>query len=351
MEGEEVWKNVIIARYGHHVLGNVNLGATLGASLCSSWWKDLCHIDNGVGWVNQVIAKKLGCGNSTHFWRDVWVGGQSLEHRFPRLFRISTQQDETIRNMGSWVNGEWRWELLWRRNFFVWEEALFLELELIITNVELTEVEDSWVWKPNVEEGFTVKSLYLYLHQMMLSNNTLPSFTQFAFRNIWRSAVPSKVSALAWQVFLDRIPTRENLCKRGIINVNETLCPLCCRELETTQHLFLHCPFAAAVWYALNRWLGVVVVPPGEVIMSYGQLVGSGRNKRIRKGFSSVWLAFVWTIWKTRNDKIFNNVNGDVEVAVDYIQRISWYWFLNKVAANSCLLYEWIWDPGECMLR
>jgi hypothetical protein len=132
--------------------------------------------------------------------------------------------------------------------------------------------------------------------------------------------------------------------------MGENLCPLCGTVGETSNHLFLHCSFAAAVWYALNRWLGVVVVLPGEVILSYGHLVGSGRNKRIRKGFSSVWLAFVWTIWKTRNDKIFNNVNGDVEVAVEYIQRISWQWFLNKVAANSCLLYEWIWDPGECML-
>jgi hypothetical protein len=355
MEGEEVWKNVIVARYGHHAIGNMNLEDTLGASRCSSWWKDLCRVDRGVGWFNQVVAKKLGSGNTTRFWEDVWVGDQSLEHRFPRLFSISTQHDVLIRNLGSWVNGVWRWELLWRRNFFVWEEALFLELEHVINSVGIEEVDDSWIWKPNVEVGFTVKSLYdhthEYLHQVLLPQHNFSQFAQFAFKNIWRTVVPSKVSALAWQVFLDRVPTRENLCKRGIIHSGETLCPLCGRELETTNHLFLHCSFAGAVWYALNRWLGVVVVLPGEVIMSYGQLVGSGRNKKIRKGFSSVWLAFVWTIWKTRNDKIFNNVDGDVEVALECIQRISWQWFLNKVALNSCLLYEWIWDPGDCMLR
>jgi uncharacterized membrane protein SpoIIM required for sporulation len=82
-------------------------------------------------------------------------------------------------------------------------------------------------------------------------------------------------------------------------------------EEETARHLFLHCRFAAAVWYALNRWLGgVVVVLPGEVLMSYGMLVGSGRNKKVRKGFSGVWLAFVWVIWKTRNDRIFKNLVG-----------------------------------------
>jgi hypothetical protein len=24
---------------------------------------------------------------------------------------------------------------------------------------------------------------------------------------------------------------------------------------------------------------------------------------------------------------------------------------LNKVAKNSCLLYEWIWNPTDCMMR
>ncbi|WJX73477.1 hypothetical protein P8452_57252 [Trifolium repens] len=95
------------------------------------------------------------------------------------------------------------------------------------------------------------------------------------------------------------------------------------------------------------RWLGVVVALPADVMMSYGLMVGSGRNKRIREGFSVVWLTLVWVIWRSRNDWIFNNVPGSVEDAVDQIQRTSWHWYLSKTARDSCLLYEWIWDPGE----
>jgi hypothetical protein len=349
--GDEVWKNLVIAKYGNHILGNVRLEVLSGGHLCSSWWKDLCRLDSGGGWFNHVVMKKLGCGNATSFWKDIWVGEQSLEDRFPRLFSISVQKDDVIRHMGSWVNGGWRWELRWRRNFFAWEETLLLELGHVINNTVLSEVDDSWGWRLSVEEGFTVKSLFLHLQSTMLPQTVLSQSAQLAFKNIWKSAVPSKVSGLAWQLLLDRVPTRENLGKRRVLHNNETSCPFCERELETARHLFLHCPFASAVWYALNRWLGVVVVLPGDVMMSYVQLVGSGRNRRIRKGFSSVWLAFVWVIWKARNDRVFNNVNGDVDVAVECIQRISWQWFLNKVAVNSCLLYEWIWEPGECMLR
>ncbi|GAU14204.1 hypothetical protein TSUD_307640 [Trifolium subterraneum] len=64
-----------------------------------------------------------------------------------------------------------------------------------------------------------------------------------------------------------------------------------------------------------------------------------------------LWLAFIWVIWRIRNDKIFNNVAGVVEDAVENIQRLSWHWFLSNTAKGSCLLYEWIWNPGDCMLR
>jgi hypothetical protein len=351
MEGDEVWKNVVVAKYGDEVLGNVALEVRPGATLYSTWWKDLCRLDSGVGWLNQVAKKKLGCGNSTKFWEDVWVGGQALNQRFPRLCSVSIQQDNLIQDMGSWVNGVWRWDLRWRRRFFVWEESLVQELEHSINQVVLTESVDKWVWAPNVEEGFSVKSLYVTLERILLPQNNLTHFECFAFNSIWKSAVPSKVSALAWQLFLDRIPTKSNLCRRGIIRVGEDKCSVCGVGTETARHLFLHCPFTANVWYGVNRWLGVMVVLPQEVLPSYGQLVGCGRNKRIRKGFSIVWVAFVWVIWKIRNDWIFSNSNETVEGALDLIQRLSWQWFLNKLAKSSCLFYEWIWNPGECMLR
>jgi hypothetical protein len=125
----------------------------------------------------------------------------------------------------------------------------------------------------------------------------------------------------------------------------------CGSRPESACHLILHCNFSAKIWYAVCKWLGVVIVLPPEVTMSYRLLVGSGKNKRVRKGFAIVWLTFVWVLWRNRNDQIFNNGNSSVDDVVDQIQRLSWRWFLDKTAKDSCLLYEWVWDPGECMIR
>jgi hypothetical protein len=90
-----------------------------------------------------VAIKKLGNGNSVKFWKDVWVGDQTLQNRFPRLFGISVQQEYMVRDMGSWVNGVWRWGMGWRREFFVWEEDLHRDLAVAIRNIVITNEEDS----------------------------------------------------------------------------------------------------------------------------------------------------------------------------------------------------------------
>ncbi|MCH96537.1 LINE-1 reverse transcriptase like, partial [Trifolium medium] len=248
MDEDEVWKDVIIAKYGHQAVGSVSFENVAFGSLGSPWWGDLCKLDSGVGWFRQVVSKKVGRGNSTLFWKEVWVGDQPLEQRFKRLFDISLQQLDNIKDVGGRMNGEWRWNFRWRRHFFVWEDDLFREFEDVLRNVVITEDDDTWIWRPNVDEGFSVKSLYVFLDQLLKPRNMVTQSEVFAFRSIWKSAVPSKVSALAWQVFLNRLPTKDNLYRRGIIRLTEGGCPLCGGVVETTNHLFLHCEFAAAVW-------------------------------------------------------------------------------------------------------
>jgi hypothetical protein len=120
--GDEVWKRVVVAKYGVGVVGNINLDVEPLRHDTSTWWQNICRLEVGTRWFNQAVGKIVGNGRTIRFWKDVWVVGQSLEERFPHLFGISTQQEAMLSEVGWWENGVWSWGLLWRRNFFVWEE-------------------------------------------------------------------------------------------------------------------------------------------------------------------------------------------------------------------------------------
>ncbi|GAU50808.1 hypothetical protein TSUD_288340 [Trifolium subterraneum] len=118
----DVWKEVVIARYGNDVIGKRTFGVVDVPRNVSNRWRDLCHLDGDSNWFSLAVGKRVGRGDSTFFWNEVWVGGQSLRQGFPRLFGISLQQDVLIQDAGSLVEGRWQWNLLWRRERFQWEE-------------------------------------------------------------------------------------------------------------------------------------------------------------------------------------------------------------------------------------
>lgn len=46
-------------------------------------------------------------------------------------------------------------------------------------------------------------------------------------------------------------------------------------------------------------------------------------SKRLKKGFWLIWHATIWSIWKERNARIFNNQMKEVEELVDEIKAVS----------------------------
>ncbi|WJX80724.1 tropinone reductase I [Trifolium repens] len=102
----------------------------------SLWWKDVASLGVITGvegdWTQNAFIKKLGCGGSTRFWLDRWVGVAPLCVTFPCLFRISLQPELLIKDMGGWDSEHCHRKLEWRQNFFSRElEPFRLLMELI----------------------------------------------------------------------------------------------------------------------------------------------------------------------------------------------------------------------------
>jgi hypothetical protein len=137
------------------VVGKPNIGDESKPWFSSLWWKDICSIGTNLdtNWLLRGVTKKLDNGLHTNFWSDIWVGDIPLMDRFPRLFSISNQQEESVAGVRKYLNGSSSWDLSWRRRFFVWEHDLYKELLDLINPVTLVDDMDSWGWMPEGGAG------------------------------------------------------------------------------------------------------------------------------------------------------------------------------------------------------
>jgi hypothetical protein len=94
----------------------------------------------------------------------------------------------------------------------------------------------------------------------------------------------------------------------------------------------------------------LIVIPP--LIASLFEIVKEAtRNAKIHWGFLLIWHTTLWSIWKARNRTILATGSFSQLVIVEDIKVLSWKWSLVRLKLTPCMYYEWIWDPGDCLLR
>jgi hypothetical protein len=354
---EEValWKEVLVAKYGSHIVNNVNLSLEGIPYYASLWWKDLRNLDDGVNssnWLEGAFVRKLGNGMLTRFWSDVWLGAEPLSLRFPGLFSLSLEKDVCVGELLNIEGSRRWWSFSWRRNLFQWEVERVALLEGMLGNVRLSLEIDSWRWNYNVEEEFSVNSAYEAIMVLRVDSLNLSPYDLKIFSSIWESPAPSKVVVFSWQLLHDRLPTKVNLARRGVLGREvEVKCVWCNHDPEATNHLFLHCKVAHRVWIEIFKWLGVMIVMPPNMMILFDILSNSVNSKNLRRGVRLVWHTTVWALWLARNDVIFNGKVKEPLEIVEEIKVTSWRWSSDCLNIVPCLFYEWVWDPGACFGR
>ncbi|XP_039689993.1 uncharacterized protein [Medicago truncatula] len=189
------------------------------------------------------------------------------------------------------------WNLLSRRNLFVWEEGLFQSLLGEVEGWVKTVSVDSWWWKLEDEGKFTVSSSYEFLVGLVSPHEFLLETKEMVFGSVWKSLVPSKVVAFYWQLLLDRIPTKDNLLRRRILPPEASVrCVFCDQVGETAGHLFLHCNMIFKVWAMVCGWLEINFITPQSLFQHFECWSGEIGKKRLCKGYWMVWHAVLWTI-------------------------------------------------------
>ncbi|MCI32656.1 hypothetical protein A2U01_0053870, partial [Trifolium medium] len=119
---------------------------------------------------------------------------------------------------------------------------------------------------------------------------------------------------------------------------------------ETEDHVLFNCPIQSSVWTDIVRWLGIPIAFAEEGYEHFQMFKGliSSRAK-VKDILIITWLSTVHSIWKARNDMIFNHVGFNWEKVVDEIKISAWKILKASAKDFSCSLYDWNSNPLECM--
>ncbi|XP_057791348.1 uncharacterized protein LOC131008491 [Salvia miltiorrhiza] len=292
---------------------------------------------------------QVGDGAGFIFWNHLWIGESRLSDQFPRLYRLSSNQNGSISSMGEWKEGEWVWSFSWNRELLEREKEQVQRLVNIIKHVRICEGKaDKWRWKASKDDSFTVKSAYKTISAADGRNSIRGSDLELAI--IWKAPAPPKVITTAWKALRGRMATCENLLKRKVnIQHQEALCVFCKATIETADHLFLSCDKVYQLWSEVVAWLGKQTVLPCKVKNHFNAFINLGCKKE-KRFLLSVWSGVIWSIWKVRNECKFQLGEWNSYKMIVELKSRLWSWMtIHNVQKSTEEFRSWYTAalPGE----
>lgn len=329
-EKEALWVKVISRKYN---LGDeVWLPTVPNRGKASVVWQDLCSVGDIGADMGECIIQgfrfKVNSGSSIKFWHHKWLGEEPLLAVFPILYRISIQKEAMISEV--WGNySQETWNLQFRRPLRIWEVEQLNNLKQLLSVVHLQDSgEDSVQWRWSKDLSFSVKSAYAkWEDQSFMENKEL--------RSIWKNICPPKVELFVWMAVQNCIASKSVLVRRGMLVSEFEVCPLCNSASESPNHLLLLCQFAWRVWSEIIAWWKLEWICPPN-LLALLQFWDSFKFKNLER---IIWQAcfytVMWTIWTTRNKKVFSNEAVEVEEVIDLSKTRMAIWVKGKYGIND----------------
>ena len=193
---------------------------------------------------------------------------------------------------------------------------------------------------------FSVKSIY---EKAISSQST----TDETFELIWKNVAPPRVQCFGWLSYIGRVKTSEYLLSLGVIHSeSEAMCTFCNRELESLDHLLLHCAPVWRCWADILRWVGVSWATPASIVSLFHWWNVGIWQPRYRVLWAPIPLAVVWSIWNARNLKVFENKPVDWNEVADIIMARVAFWVSSSKKGRGLkmddIIFRWssVVSPG-----
>ncbi|GJW25890.1 RNA-directed DNA polymerase, eukaryota [Tanacetum coccineum] len=327
-----LWVNVIKAIHGND--GSLN---TVTSNHGYSVWSGIIQASDklkskGID-LFSFCKLVVGNGHSIKFWQDKWYGEVPFKDKFKRCFNLELQKDISValKLQSNDIALSFR-----RSPRSGIEESQFGELNNLLTSVVLSNAMDRWSWSLCGHGNYSVKSAREYIdQQVLISSSTLTR---------WSKVIPIKLNIFMWRLALDKLPTRNNLAKRGII-APCSLCPICRMDIESRDHMFFRCPIALDLIRLFSRWWSIQI-PSLLDYTAWEAWIAGLRLKKLQKlvleaSFSSLW----WHIWVFRNAYLFSDKKPLKGLIFDNFVSQTYDWVSNRCKILKCNWVDWLKDP------
>jgi hypothetical protein len=123
---------------------------------------------------------------------------------------------------------------------------------------------------------------------------------------LWKLKIPLKIKVFGWYLCKGVVLTKDNLAKRNWHGSKK--CVFCPQD-ETIKHLFFQCHFARSIWSVIQ--VNSTLIPPCSITNIFGNWL-NGIDNRFKKHIRVGAIAFIWSLWLCRNDKVFNDKNSSI---------------------------------------
>ncbi|GJU52011.1 RNA-directed DNA polymerase, eukaryota [Tanacetum coccineum] len=233
-----LWCKVIQAIYG----SKFDLHVTDQPSIWCSILREVKSLKDSGFDFSSHCKKRIGDGSCTSFWYDIWLADAPLCVQFPRLFALELDKEIVVANkMGaSSVSASFRRDVRDGAERQQWDD-----LSSIMNSVVLSSSKDRWTCDLSGDGEFKVKVIRNFIDDLFLPSSDVETR--------WVKFIPIKVNVFSWRARRDRLPTRVNLSRRGVL-LDSHLCPLCNAAMEDVQHVFFRCDVARVVLRKICRW-------------------------------------------------------------------------------------------------
>ncbi|CAN1279411.1 Putative ribonuclease H protein At1g65750 [Linum perenne] len=165
--------------------------------------------------------------------------------------------------------------------------------------------EDRITWGLERDGRFRVRSAYLLAAEE--EGDTLDPI----WRLIWKWKGPQRIRQFLWLVAHNRLLTNSERRRRHLAEIGS--CQVCPGQEESVLHVLRDCPLASATWELL-------ALSSGDQTFFQTPLL-PWIERFIRKPEHCLLFGVTcWWLWRTRNDRVFNNKLTTAESLTRHIQ-------------------------------